>query len=140
MELRKAFCNGNSCLRHATHFPAKDEANLADKLRYFLHKVVTFQPCFPLKIVHLCPCCSNVSGYQSDWAAVTKLSQTNLVCQGEWTQFCNSRSQIQLVKGFFFLQENLASLQGLASLGTLYLLQDSKGRDACFLGALPLAR
>lgn len=46
VELRKAFCNANSCLRHATHFPVKDEANLADKLRYFLHKVSPFSLVF----------------------------------------------------------------------------------------------
>lgn len=46
VELRKAFCNGNSCLKHATHFPVKYEANLAGKLSYFLHKVSPFSLVF----------------------------------------------------------------------------------------------
>lgn len=60
------------------------------------------QPCCPLKILHLCHCCSNVSGYQRGPVFVTRLSQTNLMCQGEWTQICNSRSQRRFAKIFFF--------------------------------------
>lgn len=106
---------------------------IAGKLRYFLHSG-TLQPCFPLKILHLHHCCSNVSGYQRGPAccdkAVTNKSDVsrredsvlqwkvpNIFCKFFFFNFCTLKRKIV---------ESLASC-----LGVLSLLQKAKVRDAC---------